>query len=131
MIAEAIFAAVALVAVHDGDTITVNIPGLPPVFGEKIRVRVRGADSAELTSKVSCEVKKAVEAREFVRRMVSGKKLTLKNVWRDKYFRLLATVEVDGRSVGDELIRSGLAVPYDGLNKRHVKWCGQKPVIQQ
>jgi endonuclease YncB( thermonuclease family) len=47
MIAEAVFAAVTLVAVHDGDTMTVNIPGLPPVFGEKIRVRVRGADSQE------------------------------------------------------------------------------------
>jgi endonuclease YncB( thermonuclease family) len=57
--------------------------------------------------------------------MVTGKKIVLKNVWRDKYFRLLATVEVDGKSVGDELIKAGLAVKYDGLNKRPVKWCGK------
>jgi endonuclease YncB( thermonuclease family) len=125
MIAEAIFAAVTLVAVHDGDTMTVNIHSLPPVFGDKIRVRVRGADSAELTSKVKCEVDVAIKAREFVRKMVTGKKIVLKNVWRDKYFRLLATVEVDGKSVGDELIKAGLAVKYDGLNKRPVKWCGK------
>jgi endonuclease YncB( thermonuclease family) len=67
----------------------------------------------------------AIKAREFVRKMVTGKKIVLKNVWRDKYFRLLATVEVDGKSVGDELIKAGLAVKYDGLNKLHVKWCGK------
>ena len=49
--------------------------------------------------------------------------ITLKNVERGKYFRIVATVEADGQDVSDLLIQEGLAVPYDGGTK--VKdWCG-------
>jgi len=49
--------------------------------------------------------------------------ITLKNVERGKYFRIVATVEADGQDVADLLIQEGLAVVYDGGTK--VKdWCG-------
>ena len=126
MITTATFALVTLLSVHDGDTLSVTVGGLPPVFGENIRVRMRGIDAPELTSKAKCEAKKAVESREFVRKLLAGKKITLKNVWRDKYFRLLADVEVDGQKVSDLLVKQNLAVPYYGLKKPVVDWCSKK-----
>lgn len=119
----ATFAAVTLLAVVDGDTLAVTIAGVPPIIGQNIRVRMRGVDAPDLVSKSKCEAKKAIEARDYVRRMLIGKKITLKNVWRDKYFRLLAEVEADGINVSDELLKAKLAVSYDGTKKPVVDWC--------
>jgi endonuclease YncB( thermonuclease family) len=126
MITTATFALVTLLSVHDGDTLSVTVDGLPPIFGENIRVRMRGIDAPDLTSKSKCEAKKAIEAREFVRKLLVGKRITLNNVWRDKYFRLLADVEVDGKKVSDQLLKQNLAVPYYGLKKPIVDWCSKK-----
>ncbi len=48
--------------------------------------------------------------------------ITLKNVERGKYFRIVATVEADGQDVSDLLIQEGLAVPYEGGTKGK-NWC--------
>lgn len=123
MLALAVFASVTILSVYDGDTYSANIANVPPIFGENIRIRVRGIDAPDLISKSQCEAKKAIESRDFVRRFFHGKKITLKNVWRDKYFRLLADVEADGISVAGELLKRKLAVPYYGTTKPKVDWC--------
>ncbi|MCJ7765924.1 MAG: thermonuclease family protein [Thiovulaceae bacterium] len=41
---------------------------------------------------------------------------------REKYFRILADVYVDGEALGEMLIYNGLAVPYDGGHKGK-EWC--------
>ena len=48
-------------------------------------------------------------------------KIELRDVKRGKYFRLLATVYVDGKSLGDGLVQKGLAVVYGGGTKKD--WC--------
>ncbi len=48
--------------------------------------------------------------------------ITLRNVMRGKYFRLVAQIEADGVNVSQRLLERGLAVPYDGGTKTH-KWC--------
>jgi len=54
--------------------------------------------------------------------LLAAESITLKNVQRGKYFRLVASVEADGQDVSDLLIQEGLAVVYDGGTK--VKdWC--------
>lgn len=114
--------------VYDGDTMTVQVPYLPDVFGSDLSIRVNGVDTPEMRS--SCATKElrdrekalAIKARDVVIAMLStGHRVTLTGLGRDKYFRLLATVKVDDKSVGDELIAQGLAVPYFGDTK--VGWC--------
>jgi len=51
----------------------------------------------------------------------SAKSIELKQMRRDKYFRIDAEVFADGRSIGQALISVGLAVPYHGDKK--VTWC--------
>ena len=51
----------------------------------------------------------------------SGRKIELRNLQRDKYFRLLADVYVDNKSLGARLKRAGLARAYNGGTK--TTWC--------
>lgn len=107
---------------YDGDTITFNIPNLHPLIGKLINIRVRGIDTPEIRGKCYIEKDMASEARFIVEKMCrNGKNIVLKNVGRDKYFRILADVYVDGVSVADELIKSGFARPYYGGTK--LGWC--------
>jgi len=39
---------------------------------------------------------------------------------REKYFRIVADVDIDGQDLGQMLIHEGLAQPYDGGKKP--KW---------
>ena len=119
-----------VISVHDGDTFNVNIRNIPAIFGTNVPVRIVGIDTPELASKCSfpmerlSEVVKAKEAREFVKAMLSNaKEITLANVARDKYFRVLADVYVDGVSLSELLIENKLAFSYDGGTKR--SWCGE------
>lgn len=117
------FSLITLLAIHDGDTFSVNVGGLPPIVGQNIRVRMRNIDAPELTSKNKCEAKKAIEARDFLRKRMINKKIILKNVWRDKYFRLLADVEIDGISINAEMIKQKLAIPYSSNLRKKIDWC--------
>lgn len=119
-----------VVNVHDGDTITINLPGLPDLFGKSIGIRLNGIDTPELTSSCTtsalriAEKAKAIIARDKLTELVnSAKVITLVNPQRDKYFRIAATVMLDDVSVGQVLIDQGLADPYDGGTKRG--WCGR------
>ena len=104
--------------VHDGDTFIVEIAGVHPLIGKEISIRINGIDSPEITD-ARDEVKRlAVEARDYVaRRLQSATHIELLNVQRDKYFRILADVWVDGVDLAQELIEQGLAQPYDGKTK--------------
>ena len=109
---------------YDGDTIKVNIVGVPPLFGEGMSVRVVGVDSPEIKSRNTCERELAVKAKDFVSQQLSvAQRIDLKNVKDDKYFRILADVVYDGKSLSEELLRVRLAVPYDGGTKQKVDWC--------
>ena len=68
------------------------------------------------------EKRKAKEAQAMVQDVLNhAKDITLRDIERGKYFRIVATVVVDGRNLGDLLIDQKLAIPYDGGRK--VKWC--------
>ena len=108
---------------YDGDTFTVDLPGLPPLFGKEIPVRINGIDTPEIKGHCAREVRLAGEAKAIVANMLSkAKRIILVNVGRDKYFRIDATVLADGVDVGAELVRQSLAVEYDGGTKKH-SWC--------
>lgn len=104
-----------IVSVHDGDTFTVNMVGWPEVVGKKIGIRIKGIDTPELHDK-RVEIRaKAMIARTFTcLKLKSASSITLKNLSRDKYFRLDADVLVDGQNLGKMLLERKLAVPYNG-----------------
>jgi len=106
---------VVVTHVHDGDTITVEIPEFPSIIGENIGIRLDGIDTPELTDKRQDIKSIALEAREYVRRRVSiAKKIEIDGLKRDKYFRIDAKVYIDGLLIQDELLKLKLAKPYDG-----------------
>ena len=108
---------------YDGDTITFNLPNLHPIIGKKIRVRLNGIDTPEIKGKCDKEKYDAAQAREMVGDILKDvEKITLQNMQRGNYFRIASDVIVDGESLGDILIDSGMAVRYDG-GKKNTSWC--------
>ena len=105
----------------DGDTCTVTIPTVHPLFGEKIRVRVADIDTPEIRGKCTSEKAQAIEARDRARSLMKNAlRIDLRNVERGNFFRIVADVMVDGVSLGEQLITAGLARPYGGKRKG---WC--------
>jgi len=120
--------------IYDGDTIFLDNPAWPAFAGHHIGVRLKGDDSPERHSHCAvpaakaAEEAKAMQARQLlVTTIQGGKVIELHHVGRDKYFRILAELWVDGKNVSDLLIGQGLAVSYHGEKK--VGWCGSSPVL--
>ena len=120
------FKGVRYVKNYDGDTITVDIPGVHPLIGSNIMIRIRGIDTPELRG-YGCqeELEKARQAKKMVKSLLrSAKEINLRKVGRGKYFRIVADVEFDGKNLGAVLVKNGLAVDdYHGGKKTH-DWCG-------
>ena len=104
-----------VVKVRDGDTFVINIENVPDVFGKEIAVRIRGIDTPELNDSREEIRNIAIKAKEELEKLFNnGNKIILYNLGRDKYFRLLASVNVGGIDVAEYLIKKGLAKSYDG-----------------
>ena len=107
---------------YDGDTCTVSLPNsVPALFGD-----ISASASRALTPEMKgmCEHEKALakQAQALTQKlMVAATKIELLEPRRDKYFRILARVMADGQEVAQELVKQGLAVPYDGGKKKD--WC--------
>lgn len=118
------FSCVKVVEVYDGDSIFIDLPGLHPLFGKRMGVRILGIDTPEVKTKDSCEKKKGIEAKDYLTKIIaSAKRIDIIDVQKDKYFRILGTVKADGLSVADELIKQRLAYPYFGEKKVKRNWC--------
>jgi micrococcal nuclease len=105
-------------AVVDGDTLDVAWTG------RRERVRLLGVDTPETVDPhrpVGCY---GEEASAFTHRRLLGRdvRLTFDRQRRDRYGRLLAYVELDGRRFNDELLTAGyarlLVIPPNGLHGR-------------
>lgn len=108
----------------DGDSVTFDIPDVPAYFGHNAHVRVYGIDTPEMTSKNTCAKKVAIKARNEVRDILSkAKKISLTNIGKEKYGRILANVIADGLDVGTTLVNEKLAYPYFGDTKKKLNWC--------
>ena len=108
---------------YDGDTIKFDLPGLHPIIGKKINIRVNGIDTPEIRGKCEQEKYSAEQAREMVADILKdAEKIDLKNMERGKYFRIAADVFADGESLAEMLVEAGMAIRYNGGKKTH-KWC--------
>jgi len=111
-----------VVGINDGDTFRVNIKGYPALIGEKMPVRIAKIDCPELDDGNMKVRGLAQKAREYTKkRLLSAQKVELVNVRRGNYFRILADVLVDGKDLGQELLKKGLAVPYRGSKQERKK----------
>ena len=60
-------------------------------------------------------------AKQFtVEHLRAAKSVVLKDIKRGKYFRLIADVYLDGVSLGEQLIKQGHAVRYQGEAKHEI-----------
>jgi endonuclease YncB( thermonuclease family) len=111
-----------VINVYDGDTFRVNIDEFPPIIGENIAIRILGIDTPEIKGNCQQERQLAIKARDFTRKYLnSGSVISLTDLKRDKYFRILANVYIDGKNLGDALLMQNLAVVY--LGKKKFNWC--------
>jgi micrococcal nuclease len=111
-----------VVSVYDGDTIKVNVKAWPALIGLNMSIRVNGIDAPEIRGKCLKESAMALQARDFAINFTNSGTVELYNITRGKYFRIAADVMVNGKSLGDELIKANLARPYDGKSAR-LSWC--------
>ena len=110
-----------VIDVFDGDSFRCNIFSLPAIIGDNIPIRVLGVDCPEIRGKNEYEKKLAREARDFTEMLLeNASEITLMSIQRDKYFRLLATVLMDGCNLADALIIRGFGREYDG--GRRMPW---------
>ena len=109
-------------SVYDGDTFKASIDSWPPIIGKSIGIRVAGIDTPEMRGKCEAEKVMARKAKkhtvEFLR---TGKVVELRRMRRDKYFRVVADVYVDGESLTESLLKAGLGYEYQGGKKS--SWC--------
>lgn len=109
-------------SIYDGDTFRVNINDWPAIVGQRVPIRVKGIDTPELRGKCQTEKELARKAKQHTVQLLRGAKIIeLQNIGRGKYFRILADVSVDGRDLGESLVKNGLAVKYYGVAK--IDWC--------
>tara|TARA_R100000544_G_C2227255_1_gene61739 strand:- start:6030 stop:6476 length:447 start_codon:yes stop_codon:yes gene_type:complete len=111
-----------ITSIYDGDTFRANIKGYPAIVGKHMSIRINGIDTPELRGKCDKEKQRARKAKQFtVEHLRNAKNITLKNIKRGKYFRLIADVYVDGISLGELLLNNKHAVKY--ADKTQKKWC--------
>ncbi len=101
-----------VVAVHDGDTITVRVDG------HTEKVRLVGIDTPELQDVREVYQQAAYAAKDYARSRLRGETVTLETEPRqgdrDGYERLLRYVILDdGVNFNEEMVRKGYARVYD------------------
>lgn len=111
-----------VVSVYDADTFRVNVRQWPEIIGDNMPIRVKGVDAPEIRGKCDEEKRQAQAAKAFTAAtLVNATSIELRNIDRGKYFRVLADVYVDGKSLTNMLIDEGLARPYEGGTREG--WC--------
>jgi endonuclease YncB( thermonuclease family) len=107
-----------VIKVYDGDTVTIASM-LPyeksPMY--RFSVRINGIDCPEIRTKNANEKKCALMAKEMIIEKALNKIVVLENKRTEKYGRILADVICEGESLGEILLKSRLAIKYDGGKK--------------
>jgi micrococcal nuclease len=107
-----------IVRVIDGDTVDMICQG---VGG--FRARLVGFDTPEVYSPgCGAELAAGQQATRLLRRITASAPVTSARLdGQDRYGRLLVRIEVGGQDVANQMIASGLALPYAGGQRPD--WC--------
>ena len=110
-----------IVSIYDGDTFKIDLAGVHPLFGDDVSVRLFGVDTPEMRGSEDRVKVLAEKARKLTEQALMGaEKIELKNPQRGKYFRIIADVYVDGKSLAALLMKAGLGKAYDGEGAKPV-----------
>ena len=86
-----------LLRVIDGDTFACDIDEHSAIAGKNISIRLRGINTPELKSRNEEERKFAnLEKQRLSELLNNARTIELRNLGRDKYFRINADVYIDG-----------------------------------
>lgn len=108
--------------IYDGDTFYATIEEWPDIIGKNIAIRLKGVDTPEIKGACYKEILKAREAKKLTVHLIrAAKRVELRNMSRDKYFRIDADVYLDGKNLAKEIIKQKLGIPYSGGTK--FNWC--------
>jgi micrococcal nuclease len=92
-------------AVLDGDTIEVLGPSRPE------KIRLADIDCPELHQEYG------FKAKQITNSLVFGREVTVRPTGKDRYGRIIAEVFINGRSLNEELIRTGAAWWFEKYSK--------------
>ena len=109
--------------VVDGDTFIIKNPN-PPVNLIQTSHRLVGIDAPESTpqnAKCKKEIELGLKAKQFTNNFVKDG-VDIVYIELDKYGRFLVHITKGNLDLGDELVKNGLAVYYDGGTKTK-NWC--------
>ena len=108
----------------DGDTLKVDAVADMPASLARLSVRIRGVDTPE-THRPKCDAERRAgrAATAFVKAAVArARVVAIRNPKWGRYGgRVVADVDIDGRSLAALLIANGLGRPYDGGRRKG--WC--------
>ena len=106
-----------LLKVIDGDTFRCDISQHCAIAGKNISIRLRGIDAPELRSKNEEERKSAILEKQRLSDLLNNARvIELRNIDRDKYFRIDADVYIDGEPLLPKLNPRYL-LPGKGVDK--------------
>lgn len=99
-----------ITCVNDGDTFIVN----------RERIRIADIDTPELEGQCASESRLAIRARDTLVQLLNAERYTIRRQGEDSYGRTLAIVTNSRGSIGDQLVRAGVARTWSG---RREPWC--------
>lgn len=109
---------VNVINVVDADTLDIEIPGDTDGWSEH-RIRLDGLNAPESRSRCETDEQKATEremaarAEDYVRERIEGaQRVEIDRQGEDGFNRPLGVVLLDGKSLNDDLLREGWALPY-------------------
>ncbi|PWM79050.1 MAG: nuclease, partial [Lentisphaerae bacterium] len=98
-----------LLKVIDGDTFRCDIDEHSAIAGKNISIRLRGINTPELRSRNKEERRSAqLEKQRLSDLLHNARVIELRNIGRDKYFRIDADVYIDGEPLLPKLNRQYL-----------------------
>jgi endonuclease YncB( thermonuclease family) len=101
----------SVLSVYDGSTINIRVPAWPEVFGYKLPLRIRGYN----TPIVKGGNIAGAESRNYLEELLKptpGKRIAMSRIRRSKFFRIVATIKIDGVDVAEIMVKAGHGVLY-------------------
>ena len=97
LLAKSDFSSIVIKSCFDGDTCTA-------IDGEKIRLAC--IDTPELKGRNS-DPEKAIEAKDFLNKLVANKEISIKRITKDRYGRTVAELFKDGLNIQELIVKKG------------------------